>query len=80
MINFVLIITSYAYVRIGYPLQYESCTWCPTRWVLGNDDDEWWWWWLGNDDDADTKMSHTVLAIELLDFHWKTLVHSRLVY
>lgn len=33
--------------------------------------------YLGNDDDghADTKVSHIVLAIELLDFHMKT--HAR---
>ena len=30
---------------------------------------------FGNDNDNDTKKSHTVLVVELLDFHLKMLTH-----
>lgn len=31
---------------------------------------------LGNDNDDDTETSHTVLAIQLLDFHIKTHIYT----
>ena len=46
---------------IGYPLRLAHD-------VLHNK-------YLDDDNDDDTKTSHTVFAIQLLDFHTKTLIH-----
>ena len=56
----------YAYVRVGYPLPTSL-----THEVLYDK-------YLSSDDDDDTKTSHSVLAVQVLDFHIKT--HTQQIY